>query len=112
MQRKTNAAVPAIAAMIDQTRTWVLNPVRACAFSAKYRSQPLIGSTHNAGGVEAPSIAAYLSTFTEFITEARHPPARAHPDWMESGCALAALGGACPYRKTGVHFSIARRRRA
>ena len=30
---------------------------------------------------------------------------RAHPDWVESGCALDSLVGACPFRKTGSHFS-------
>ena len=30
---------------------------------------------------------------------------RAHPDWVELGCALDSLIGACPFRKTGSHFS-------
>jgi hypothetical protein len=30
---------------------------------------------------------------------------RAHPGWVEPGCALDSLIGACPFRKTGVHFS-------
>src|ERR1700716_1206631 len=33
------------------------------------------------------------------------PRARAHPDEVESGCVPDSLSGACPYRKTGVHFS-------
>src|SRR5216684_1501952 len=31
--------------------------------------------------------------------------ARAHLDWVESGCVLGSLVGACPLRKTGSHFS-------
>src|SRR5437870_1508870 len=30
---------------------------------------------------------------------------RAHPDRVESGCALDSLIGACPFLKTGSHFS-------
>jgi hypothetical protein len=30
---------------------------------------------------------------------------RAHPDRRESGCALDSYVGACPFRKTGIHFS-------
>jgi hypothetical protein len=40
--------------------------------------------------------------------ESSHPDhrcLRAHPDRVESGCALDSCVGACPFRKTGVHFS-------
>src|SRR4029079_8152644 len=30
---------------------------------------------------------------------------RAHPVWIESGCALDSCVVACPFRKTGAHFS-------
>ena len=31
-------------------------------------------------------------------------PSRAHLDWVELGCALDLLSGACPFRNTGFHF--------
>src|SRR5262249_31019931 len=56
-RRKIAAPTAATAATMAQIRTAPLSPVRTWAFSAKYRSQPRIPSTHRrrtAGELPAP----------------------------------------------------------
>src|SRR5690242_9318660 len=58
MRRKISPPTAAAAAMTAQARTAALRPVRTWAFSAKYRSQPLMRSTHRRRTRAAPAAPA------------------------------------------------------
>jgi hypothetical protein len=53
----------------------------------------------------ASDMASFVTAATLMADRPARVRVRAHSDWAKSGCALDSLSGACPFRKTGSHFS-------
>ena len=102
--RGLDAATPSTACCATTTtvRSRALIPISAAGGQAP---GPAHGSARaTARGAILRCQAAVAAPATT-LAGARKTSSRAHPDRVELGCALDSCVGACPFRKTGNHFS-------